>query len=221
MAHLREEAECNGFRQNRFSDHIGSEFLALLECLYALRDALNEYFYLAETGESTGFSTSKLGKLVSREPASAAAKVISSSMFDEKNGDRLIYRMSLIRAVSQHCLGHVNPIVGDYLKPISAKGSLGGITWMSFPLYDDIEMMKKIEAGERDPLQLQAVNAEWVRFSNLSNHTDALKFGVSCFLRLLEIGLAISTGIKIRPKIPVFKSGDSQSKVSFVDLDEL
>jgi len=218
LLHVDEEAVKKGlFTESGLSQNIADEFLALLECLYGLRDALIEYFYYLKMSDNDQYQLKKLRKYVGEQQGSKAAKIIDDSMFAGTLENRLIYRMSLLRSLAQHSLGKVNPVIADAQHPKTANGAFGMLTWITFPLYDNWEKMEKIERGDRTALDSESVKAEWKRFFATPSHTDALEFSVQCFKRLLEIGAAIADEEPLKPREIVLTEKMIDGEVRFVD----
>jgi hypothetical protein len=187
------------FTNDKYAAYLSSEYRAMLNELYAMRDAVLAGAYRLRFERDDPFAIRKIKALVMGE-TDGSAQLISHSMFSDA-GDRLIDHMALYRSVAQHCLGATNPIFGDVYQLRLSTGPFGGLPYLMYPLYDDIEKMREIERGssggvlERPPIE------EVKRFGELGQYRDALEFSYDCFVRLLKISelLRQETGIEPRP----------------------
>jgi hypothetical protein len=188
------------FTSDKYAAYLSIEYRAMLNELYALRDAVLVGAYRFRFNRDDPFTMKKLKALVIAE-TKGAAELISHSMFSDV-GDRLIDHMALYRSVAQHCLGATNPIfAGDVYQLRLSTGPFGDLPYIVYPLYDDVEKMRSIERGssigilERPPIE------EVTRFANLGHYRDGLEFCYDCFVRLLKVSelLRAESGIEPRP----------------------
>lgn len=201
---------------DKYAQHIGTEFRSLLNELYGLRDAVNGAVYRFKYGRAEGFRTDRFRRAV-EDDNSALAKLISQSMFDG-DGDKLIERMSLYRSVALHCLGKNNPIFGDGYQQLIASGPLGEIPYLVWPLYDDIERMRQIERGSSRGILGAFTRDEAERFLKVEDHLDALEFCFDCFVRLLRIAESLAQDIAL-PSRPMVLTDDDIIEATFTDED--
>ncbi|MDR6663497.1 hypothetical protein J2W51_006091 [Tardiphaga robiniae] len=186
------------FTNDKYSQHIGSEYRSVLNELYSLRDAILAGTHRLRFQKSEPY---KIGTVKASCVAetSKAAELIFESMFAE-GGDRLIDHMSLHRAVAQHCLGATNPIFGDVYSLRSSNGPYGLLPYLVFPLYDDIGKMREIEQGSSKGILERPPKDEAIRFMSLERHQDALEFSYDCFERLLKICELVQLEIDVEPR---------------------
>lgn len=184
---------------DKYAQHIGTEFRSTLNELYGLRDAVIAAAYRFKYDQRDGFQMKRFRRLVVSDHNSLG-RLIAQSMFSE-DADLLIDRMSLYRSVSLHCLGMTNPIFGDGYQKCVADGPFGEIPHLVFPLYDDVEHMREIERGSSKGILRQVTRAEAERFLSKDIHMDALEFSFDCFVRLLQVAqlLASEIGLASRP----------------------
>lgn len=201
---------------DKYAQHIGTEFRSLLNELYGLRDAVNGAVYRLKYGREEGFRTDRFRRAV-EDDKSALAKLISQSMFDG-DGDKLIERMSLYRSVALHCLGKNNPIFGDGYQQLIASGPLGDIPYLVWPLYDDIERMREIQRGSSRGILGAFSREEAERFLKKEDHLDALEFCFDCFVRLLRIAEQLSSDTAL-PSRPMIITDDDIIEATFTDED--
>lgn len=190
-----QERDAKSITNDKYAQHIGTELRSLLNELYGLRDAVTAAAYRLKYREQNGFQMRSLWRIVSSDQG-PLGRMIGQSMFDQ-DGDLLIDRMSLYRAVSMHCLGMTNPIFGDGYQKCIANGPFGEVTHIVFPLYDDIEHMREIEKGSSKGLLRRATKAEAERFLSKDAHIDALEFSFDCFVRLLQMAQLLATDVAI------------------------
>jgi hypothetical protein len=187
--------------------NIGSEFGALLESLYALRDAVNAVAYRMLFGGEAAFLTKKFKAKVLAASQSTFAKLVSASMFDDR-GDLLLSRMSTYRSVALHCMGTCNLITGDSIIFKEETGIFGPILRTVYPLYDDMSKLKEIEKGTAKGFSFRRDLAELKRFGELRAHDDALDFGFDCFVRLLTVARFLSEELGLESRHPVITDSD-------------
>lgn len=185
-------------KNDKYAQHIGTEFRSLLNELYGLRDAISAAAYRLRYGLDQGFRSEPFRRAVVGDK-SALSRLIAQSMYDA-DGDRLIDRMSLYRSVALHCLGKTQPIFGDGYQQLMANGPLGDIPYLVYPLYDDIERMREIERGSSKGILRAGSQEDAKRFLNVPDHLDALEFSFDCYVRLLRVAelLAQETGLPSR-----------------------
>lgn len=213
------------FTGDKYAHYLASEYRSLLNELYSLRDAVLAVAYRMKYGRVDSFALSKVRQCVS-SAADRSEKLIVEAMFSDRPG--LIGRMSLYRAVAQHCLGANNPVLGDVYKIACSNGLYGKLPYVIFPLYDNIEKMREIERGASKGVLERSSQAESIRFMSLPSHVDALEFCYDCFVRLLRICEALATEIGIEPKVTTITDADiiegtftdSAGKVTRVKRDE-
>lgn len=194
--------------RNKHTVNIGSEFGALLEALYGLRDAVNSVAYRMLFGEVTAFQTKKLKSKVLASKQSAFARLVNASMFDEEGGDLLLSRMSTYRAVALHSMGTSNPVVGDSVLFKEEAGIFGRILRAVYPLYDDMAKLKEIERGTGVGFSFRRDVEEFQRFLSRSVHEDALDFGFDCFARLLTLARLLGEELELESRHPIITDDD-------------
>jgi hypothetical protein len=126
IIHDPQKGSKRSITNNKYAQHIGTEFRSLLNELYGLRDAVNSAAYRLKYGHTNGFASKGFRREVLND-ADPLGRLIAQSMFDE-DGDLLIDRMSLHRSVALHCLGKTNPIFGDGYQQVTSDGPLGPIS---------------------------------------------------------------------------------------------
>jgi hypothetical protein len=193
-------------KSDKYAAHVGSGIRSLLNELYSLRDALLAATFRLRYQGTDAYAIKKLKQLVMAE-AQGVGKLISNSMFSE-DGDLLIDRMSLYRAIAQHCIGDTNPIFGDVYQVCISSGPYGELPYLVYPLYDDIEKMRAIEKGASKGVLERPSREEAQRFLSLPRHLDALEFCYDCLVRLLRIAEATAIEIAIEPKVMTITDKD-------------
>lgn len=201
-----EEPKPHSFTLNKYAGYIGIEYRAALNELYALRDAALVGAYRLRFARTDSFSMKRLQALVAREP-SGCAELISNAMFSDA-GDRLLDHMALYRSVAQHCLGATSPIFGDAYQLCLSSGPFGDLTYVLFPLYDDVEKMRAIERGSSKGILERPSQEELQRFGGLGHYRDALEFCYDCFVRLLQIIELVRRESGIEPQTIVITDKD-------------
>ncbi|MER9490157.1 hypothetical protein NKI50_30140 [Mesorhizobium sp. M0563] len=173
--------------RDKHTVNIGGEFGALLDGLYALRDAVNAVAFRVLFGDEALLHTKKFKIKVLANTQSAFAQLVNASMFDEQNGDLLLSRMSTYRSVALHCMGTSNPVTADSVLFREETGLFGPILRAVYPLYDDMAKLREIERGTAVGFSFRSNLDELKRFVELRTHDDALDFGFDCFVRLLTM----------------------------------
>lgn len=182
---------------NKYAQHIGTEYRSLLSELYGLRDAVSVAAYRFKYRCEERFETKKLKSKVLGD-STPLGSLIAASMFREGE-DLLILRMSLYRSVGQHSLGTNSPLFSDAYQLRQQNGRHGSITYLVFPLYDDLDVMREVEAG-RPMLLNDARKKEAERFLSKDDHLDGLEFSYDCFVRLLSIASLLASDFGVVPK---------------------
>ncbi len=195
----------HGFTSDAYAHYLGTEYRALINELYSLRDALLAATFRLLFKRADPFSVNKVKALVG-EDSGKTSKLISNSMFE--GGDLLIDRMSLYRSIALHCLGATNPLIGDIYQFRESEGVYGKLQYLVYPLYDDIERMRRIERGSSKGLFETAEESELRRFLELPSHQDALEFCFDCLNRLLRISEALAADAGISPEIVEIKEDE-------------
>jgi hypothetical protein len=189
------------FTSDKYAVYLGGEYRAMLNELYAMRDAVLAGAFRFRFKRNDPFDMRKIKALMKTE-TQGLVRLISHSMFSDA-GDRLIEHMALYRSVAQHCLGATNPIFGDVYQLRLSTGPFGSLPYVVFPLYDDIEKMREIERGSSAGVLERPSVEEVTRFGELGEYRDALEFSYDCFVRLLTISelLRQESGIEPRPVV--------------------
>jgi hypothetical protein len=182
---------------NKYAQHIGTEYRSLLSELYGLRDAVNAAAYRLKYHCDDRFETKKLKSKVLGD-STPLGLLVAASMFREGD-DLLILRMSLYRSVGQHSLGTNSPLFSDCYQLRQQRGRHGSVGYLVFPLYDDLEIMREVEAG-RPMLFDELRKKEAERFLSKDDHLDGLEFSYDCFVRLLSIASLLASDIGLLPK---------------------
>jgi hypothetical protein len=177
---------------DKYSNYLASEYRSCLNELYSLRDAVLAAAFRLNYKRNDPFAIKKLKSLVLSDDSSIST-LISQSMFDS-SGDHIIDRISLYRSIAQHCLGATNPVIGDVYRLFISRGPYGELPYLVFPLYDDIEKMRAIEAGSSRGIFEPPPRSEAERFLGLPSPSDALDFCYDCFVRLLRICEVLAAG---------------------------
>lgn len=193
-----EPPSTNCLTNNKYAHFIGNEYRSFINELFSLRDALLGAAYRLRYGRKDSYELKKIRTLVCNEQ-NGSGKLIAESMFTP-GGDQLIAHMALYRAVALHCTGDTNPIFGDVYKVASSKGLWGRLSYLVYPLYDDIEKMRIIEKGSPKGIIERLPREEAERFLQLPVHLDALEFCYDCLVRLLRVSEALQQEIPIEPK---------------------
>ncbi len=201
------EPESKSMTSNKYAQDIGIEYRALVNELCALREAICVACFRLHYKRDDAFKTKKLKSLLASEGGKTAA-LLAASMFEEDGGDLLIERMSLYRNVAQHCLGSNSPIFGDVYTVGCASGALGTLRWLIYPLYDDMERLRRIEQGDPSGIISKVDQAEASRFIGKDHHLDAMEFCYDCFVRLLSIADSLSHDLRIEPKMVTITDAD-------------
>ncbi|GEM_PF-2634470 len=188
------------FVQNKYASNVGHEFGSFLDDLYALRDAINAIIHKIHLKADVSFSTKNFKKKLETAPVSALTKMIQGSMFDPTAGDLIVSHMSTYRAVAIHSLGTSNPVSGDSLVTKFADGPIGRVSWLVYPLYDDMEKLKEIEFGASGSVFEKMEFEEFKRFATLEKHIDAMDFGYRCFVRLLQTADLLGSELGMTPR---------------------
>lgn len=204
-------------KSDKYSANIGYEFGSLLDDLYATRDAIGAIVLRIYFNERGSFSTKKLRTKVMSAPTSPLLAMISESMFSPDAGDMLISRMSTYRGVALHCMGTSNPVTHDSVLMKSESGRFGEIYRVIYPLYDDLEELKRIEKGE-PALTLKDRTKEFHRFAMLEHHIDALEFGYDCLVRLLRIAELLAAAVPLASQ-PLRLTEANILKIEYTDKD--
>jgi hypothetical protein len=194
--------------KNKHTTNIGSEFGALLDSLYALRDAVNSIAYRLLFHENGIFNTKKFRMKILGSSKSGFVQLVSGAMFEEKDGDLILSRMSTYRSVALHCMGTSNPVVRDSIIFKEESGIFGPILRAVYPLYDDMAKLKAIELGTAIGFSFPRDTDEIKRFLSISCHQDALDFGFDCFERLLTIALLLGEELELESRLPVITDKD-------------
>lgn len=201
---------------DKYAHRIGSEYRSLLNELYSLRDAILAATFRLSYNQTTPYALRYLKPFVLAKDT-LSGRLISDSMYDE-DGSLYIQKMSLYRAVGQHCLGSNNPVLSDVYKLQVSDGPFGQLPFIIYPLYDDFDKMKEIETESPKGVLEIPSREETIRFASLPNHTDALEFSYDCFVNLLTIASAVAEEAKIPPRVMQLND-TNMLELSFTDED--
>jgi hypothetical protein len=212
ISQLRESQICDfscgtfNFYSNKYAMDIGYRTQSCLNELFGLRDFIFYFLFDDLYGESIRLS--KAENFLQNNDKFGLADVIIPHIRQQAPIGKLAL-MSLYRNVFFHYVGpNFGPLGQSYcFREWSGKG--WRIPYIVYPLYDNVESLKRLEKGESlwDP-NSSAEKEDAMRFMQLERHIDALNFCHESFLTLLRISQAIEECIELESEVQKITEDD-------------